>query len=339
MKLSTITKTVLLLVFWGFTTQAPAQTMVVKGRHLYTAAGEKVILRGVNEMFIWSGDKTGETILPEIAKTGANSCRLAWTTAGAPADMDRLISNCIKNKMIPIIELHDATGDWTKLQLCLDYWKRDDVKAIINKHKKWVLLNIANEVGGKTPADTFKLKYIDAVQQLRTAGYDVPLLIDAANWGQDETNILAAWQDIMQADPKKRCMFSVHTYWAQDAQARLDNFINRVVTDEIPVLFGEAPQPKVGPNCSINFPYTSFLSQCQAKEIGWLVWSWGAVNNGDCGRPNSPFDITTDGKYGNWEHPWNREVVIDHAGSIQKTSVRPASLFGEHKSKNRRKAS
>ena len=64
-----------------------------------------------------------------------------------------------------------------------------------------MLLNIANEVGGKTPADTFKLKYIDAVKQIRTAGYDVPLLIDAANWGQDETNILATWRDIVKADP------------------------------------------------------------------------------------------------------------------------------------------
>jgi len=339
MKLFTIAKAILLLASLGFTNLATAQTMTVKGRHLYTASGEKVVLRGINEMFIWSGDKTGENILPEIAKTGANSCRLAWSTTGAPAEMDQLISNCIKNKMIPIIELHDATGNWAKLQLCLDYWKRDDVKAIINKHKKWVLLNIANEVGGKTPADTFRLKYIDAVQQIRTAGYDVPLLIDAANWGQDETNILAGWQDIMKADPKKRCMFSVHTYWAQDSQARLDNFINRIVTDEIPLLFGEAPQPKVGPNCSVDFPYTSFMSQCQAKEIGWLVWSWGAVNNGDCGRPNSPFDITTNGKYGNWEHPWNKEVVIEHAGSIQKTSVRPASLLGENKSKTRRKSS
>ena len=121
MKLSTITKTILLLVFLSFAGRVQAQTMTVKGRHLYTAAGEKVVLRGVNEMFIWSRDKTGETILPEIAKTGANSCRLAWNTTGAPAEMEKLISNCIKNQMIPIIELHDATGNWAKLQLCLDY--------------------------------------------------------------------------------------------------------------------------------------------------------------------------------------------------------------------------
>ncbi|WP_051359979.1 cellulase family glycosylhydrolase [Adhaeribacter aquaticus] len=336
MKFIPISKAILLLLFLSLAVLASAQTMTIKGRHLYTAAGEKVILRGINEMFIWSNDKTGETILPEIAKTGANSCRLAWTTAGAPDEMDRLIANCIRYKMIPIIELHDATGDWSKLQICLDYWKRADVKAVMDKHKKWVLLNIANEVGGKTPADTFRVKYTNAVQQLRTAGYEVPLLIDAANWGQDETSVLATWKDIVQADPKKQCMFSVHTYWSQNAQDRLNSLINRVVKEEIPLLFGEAPQPKVGPNCSVDFPYTSFLSQCQEKEIGWLVWSWGAVNNGDCGRPNSPYDITTDGKYGNWEHAWNREVVEEHAGSIQKTSIRPNSLVKENKNKKQK---
>jgi len=308
-----------------------AQTMRVKGRYLYSAAGEKVVLRGINEMFIWSKDKTGKTILPEIAKTGANACRLAWTTVGKPEELDQLITNCLKNKMIPIVELHDATGNWTKLQRCLDYWKQPDVKAVMDRHKQWVLLNIANEVGGKTPADTFRLAYTDAVKQLRQVGYDVPLLIDATNWGQDEISILKTWRDILVADPKTNCLFSVHTYWSQNAQARLDTLIQRAVADGIPLLFGEAPQPKVGPSCSTDFPYASLLSQCQTHEIGWLVWSWGAVDNGDCGKPDSAFDITTDGQYGHWQHPWNKDVVIDHPQSLQKTSVRPPSLIGRKK--------
>ena len=49
------------------------------GRHLFSAAGEKVILRGVNEMFVWSNDKSGIRLLPEIAQTGANCVRLVWT--------------------------------------------------------------------------------------------------------------------------------------------------------------------------------------------------------------------------------------------------------------------
>lgn len=327
MSLNTSIKFLLVLSVFLFSLPAQAQTMFVKGRHLYSAAGEKVVLRGINEMFIWSRDKTGETILPEIAKTGANACRLVWTSKGAPEDLDQLISNTLKNKMIPMVELHDATGDWSKLQICLDYWKREDVKAVINKHKKWVLLNIANEVGRVTPADTFSAKYIDAVTQLRASGYEVPLIIDAANWGQDETNITATWRAIQEADPKKQVLFSVHTYWQQQAQERLDKLVQQIVHDEIPFIFGEAPQPKIGQDCSIDFPYLSLMKQCQEHEIGWLVWSWGAANNGDCGSPNSPFDITKDGTYGNWEHSWNKDVVVGDENSIQKTSVRPVSML------------
>lgn len=309
------------------TVKVTAQTMSIKGRHLYTAEGEVVILRGINEMFIWSEDKVGEKILPEIAKTGANSVRLVWTTLGDPNELDQLISNSIKSKMIPMVELHDATGNWEKFQICLDYWKRDDVKTVMDKHKKWVLLNIANEAGQKTPSRIFKKKYIDAVAQLRKAGYEIPLIIDAANWGQDETNIIESWKDIISSDPKQQIMFSVHTYWNEKPQQRLDKFINKVVTDGIPLIFGEAPQPKVGKNCSSDFPYQNFMMQCEKHEIGWLVWSWGAVNNGDCGSPHSPFDITSDGKFGNWEHPWNEEVVVGNKFSIKNTSARPASIL------------
>ena len=301
--------------------------MKVKGRYLYTAANEKVVLRGINEMFIWSNNKSGSTILPQIAKTGANSVRLVWTSLGAPETLDSLIGNCIQNKMIPIVELHDATGDWSKLQICLDYWKRADVKKIMDKHQKWALLNIANEVGKTTPNDSFQIRYTDAVSQLRAAGYTLPLIIDAANWGQDENNITATWKNIVASDPLKNILFSVHTYWSKNAQERLDALVKKVVEENIPLIFAEAPQPKVGQNCSSDFPYKSLMSQSQTHQIGWLIWSWGAMNNGDCGAPNSPFDITTDGQYGHWEHPWNKEVVIDNENSIQKTSVRPKSIL------------
>ena len=49
-------------------------TMYIDGRHLWSAAGEKVILRGVNEMFVWSDDKDGSRLLPEIARTGRKLC-------------------------------------------------------------------------------------------------------------------------------------------------------------------------------------------------------------------------------------------------------------------------
>jgi mannan endo-1,4-beta-mannosidase len=303
------------------------ETMIVNGRYLYTAAGEKVILRGINEMFIWSSDHTGKNALKEISKTGANSVRLVWTTEGKPEEFDMLIENCLKNKMIPIVELHDATGGWKKLPKVMDYWIKPEVIQILNKHKKWVLLNIANEVGDdKTPDTLFLSAYKNAISLLRRAGYKVPLIIDASGWGQDENMILRTWRMLRAHDPLKNVMFSVHTYWVgENSEQRLDKLIIQVVKDTIPFLFGEGPQP-YGWDCKTSFPYLHCMDQCQKFQIGWLTWSWGAMKNGDCSTEGA-FDMTKDGIYGNWNSDWGRLIASDDKNSIKNTSIRPGSLI------------
>ncbi len=47
-------------------------TFRVSGRRLFDSRGEEVVLRGVNEMIVWSGSKDGDPEFAEIAKTGAN---------------------------------------------------------------------------------------------------------------------------------------------------------------------------------------------------------------------------------------------------------------------------
>ena len=308
------------------------KTMYIKDRFLYTAEDEKVILRGVNEMIVWSKDPTGKEVLSEIAKTGANSMRLVWSTQGNPKKLDTLIQNCLNNAMIPMVELHDATGDWSKLPMVLDYWKRNDVKEVMNKHKKWVLLNIANEVGNKEGDSVFVVNYKNAITELRNVGYKMPLIIDAPDWGKDEKVIGRNWKELLNHDPLKNIMFSVHTYWVKDSQQRMDTFLNQVVSENIPFLFGEGPEPN-GYDCNTDFPYLNCIKQCQEKEIGWLNWSWGSIPNGDCGKEGerSSFDITNNGKYGSWNNDWGRLTMVDDENSIQKTSIRPASLLKQAK--------
>ena len=198
------------LVLFSFSFFVFAQeTIYVKDQIIYSACGEPIVLRGVNEMFIWSEDHTGSMALAEIAKTGANAVRLVWTTDGDVKELDKLISNCLSHDMIPIPELHDATGDFAKFQKCLDYWKRPDVLAVIQKHKRWIIVNIANEVGKGDTQEAWRNHYLDAITQLRTAGIDVPLMIDCGDYGSEERYMIENGTALMNHDPIHNLVFSV----------------------------------------------------------------------------------------------------------------------------------
>lgn len=85
-------------------------TMTIRGRFLYMAAGERVVLRGVNKMFSISTDPTGVRAMPEIARTGANAVCI-FTPPDYPAErLDTILAHAVANGLIPIVEYHAATG-------------------------------------------------------------------------------------------------------------------------------------------------------------------------------------------------------------------------------------
>jgi len=309
----------------------PTVTMYVNGRNLYSAVGEKVVFRGVNEMFVYSGDKQGVTSLHQIAQTGANAVRIVWNTGGSASDLDALIGNCISNKVIPIVQLDDITGNLNNLQTCLNYWKRADIITAINKYKKWAIINIANEAGDNNTTDAqFQTAYIDAVAQLRGVGYTMPFIIDAAGYGQNENSILNTWSAILQSDPQHNIVFSLHPYWkdavTQNLQTRFTNLFNAVVANNIPFMIGEGPQ-QVGWDCSTAIPYSWVMQQCQTNGIGWLVWTWGAVQDGT-GGCGTNFNVTNNGNFGSWSNTWGQAIAVTDPNSIQNTSIRPPSIYG-----------
>jgi hypothetical protein len=330
-------KSFLASLFIGFSLVGFSQrTIYVKENKIYSACDEPIVMRGVNEMFIWSADKTGITTLPEIAKTGSNTVRLVWTTDGSVAELETLIQNCLNQNMIPVPELHDATGDFSQLQKLLDYWKKPEVLALIQKYKKWIIVNIGNEIGsGSETNEQWEAYYKDAITQLRDAGIDVPLMIDCGEYGSNEKYFLSKGNSLLTHDPLHNLIFSVHTYWIQPdsdqgRKKRLDDLITEAKAKKLPFIIGEGPQKAASPwstYCNVDFPYAYLIQRCQEEGIGWLSWSWGAVDNNDCGAPNSVFDITTDGKFGSWATTFAEEIMVTDANSIKNTSIIPASLI------------
>ena len=181
----------------------------VLGRDLYDRRGVKVILRGVNKMSVFEqpDDSRGQISFGEIKQTGANTVRIVWAIATdqgvtSTATLDALITNAKAVHLIPMIELHDATGDWGRLNELVTYWTQPAVVSIIRKHQAYLLVNIGNEVGNDTVSQAdFVAGYTDAVQRMRAAGIHTPLVIDAPDWGKDLGMLNNTAATLLAADP------------------------------------------------------------------------------------------------------------------------------------------
>ncbi len=297
----------------------------VQDRFLYSKDNEKVILRGINHMFIWT-DREGKTI-PEMAKTGANCVRIVWNTRGRISDLDSIVAMSISNGMIPIVELHDTTGNWDKLPEVVDFWLRDEMLQMINNHQEYLILNVGNEPGSHEidPGEFFDT-YNVIVTRMRAAGIRVPIMIDADNWGQNEKNLLSVGPKLLQADPEHNLLFSIHMWWPSErhdaavtgfatVSERVTACLEKSIEVNIPLVVGEfAPMAVAGVR---EIPYRHIMSECERLNIGWLCWSWGPGNS------DSPeMDMTEHGSY-NTLVGWGKEVAVDSPLGIQNTSVIP----------------
>jgi mannan endo-1,4-beta-mannosidase len=226
--------------------------------------------------------------------------------------------------MIAIPECHSATGEWERLSTCVNFWKDPVLVQAIQENKQWTLVNIGNEVGDGTVTDAqFKAGYMGAIDSLRNWGYTVPLVIDASTWGQNVDIVFDNWKEIEEHDPLKNILFSVHSYWS--STGNYDRVADESVNNGMPVIIGEGPSPTAYPACNI-LDFGTGLTIAGQNDIGWLAWSWGAVNNADC-VPN--FDLTINGLFGNWETPYAATMMVDHPYSLMRTAERPPSFFDD----------
>jgi mannan endo-1,4-beta-mannosidase len=297
----------------------------VRERFLTTPAGEKVVLRGVNEMFVW-GDRKGD-VLEQIARTGANCVRIVWTVAdGTAFELAAVIDRCRALGMLPIPEFHDATGDWEKLEVAVSGWLRDDYREALLGRQDFLVVNIANEVGRAVPDDAFVERYSDAVLRLRTAGYRCPLLVDATDWGKDWSQLSRTGARLIESDPDRNMLLSLHLWWPaksyggtlEEAARRTREALSESVQKGLPLVvaeFGAAFTDAGVVAVADRIPWEVLLEECHRLEIGWLAWSWGGVPN----QPQKDLDMAPGGRLEDLRG-WGREVALDHPLSIRNTA-------------------
>ncbi len=286
----------------------------VKENKIYAPGGEELIMRGVNKMFVWN-DKEG-TNMAEIAKTGANTVRIVWAIKdGTAEELDRLIGLCAGFGMVPMIELHDKKCKWdddvfTELTA---YWTSPEVVEVIKKHDKYLFLNYGNEIGDwRVGHLDFIEKYSKAVNDLRTAGIRVPIVIDGVKCGQDIDFYYIAAEEILKADPEKNIIYSLHPWWQEKTVERIQDALEHAKYVKVPLIIGGfAP---FGANCSKGYRYDTVIEECEKRGIGWLAWSWGPGNS-DC----AAMDMTKDGMFKSL-FGWGEEVALTSRYSIKNTS-------------------
>jgi mannan endo-1,4-beta-mannosidase len=324
-------KTLLILIIYFFDFMIFSQVLPgfrVDGRFLYDYNNEKVILRGANAMIVY-WDKYGLVNYPELAKTGANCCRIFWKLdypSPTPSDLDKTIENCLANDMIPIPCLWEATGDWSQFQKCVDFWCSPEIATILQKYDKHLILNIANEVGNDiTEQSLFRSRYKSAVEQIRNAGIHVPLIIDSDRWGRNAYSVINNGQYLLEQDPDHNLMFSWHLwdpqYWELGAKDSIKKVIDLAVAENICFIVGEFGPCEQCDNCTASHIEWEYLIEyCHQNEIGWLSWVWRWT---DCHSM-----ITYDpGNYGDWANSsWGESIAVSSPYSIQNTSFRPGSI-------------
>jgi mannan endo-1,4-beta-mannosidase len=138
---------------------------------------------------------------------------------------------------------------------------------------------------------------ISAIQDMRAAGYDHTLVVDAPNWGQD-------WQFVMRdnasqianADPQDNILFSIHMYEVFGSASTIVNYFDAFEQLGLPLMVGEFGHMHNGQNVDED----TIMAEAQARGVGWVAWSWSGNSGGaeflDLTNGFNPNSLTTWGQ-------------------------------------------
>lgn len=294
---------------------SPVNGFQVSGTKLLDANGNEFVMRGVNHAHTWYKSEL-KTTIPALAKAGCNAVRIVlsngeqWTKDSA-SEVSNIISLCEQNKMIAILEVHDATGynDEASLLAAANYFV--DIKSALVGKEDTVIINIANEWGGTWDSAAWASGYKKAIPVIRNAGLTHTILVDSTGWGQYGACVKERGKEVFAVDVLKNTMFAVHMYgYAGKDEATIKSMIEGAQSQGLAICVGE-----FGWNHSDgDVDEEAIMRYCQEKNVGWLAWSWKG-NGGGVEYLDMAYDWA-----GNSLSEWGNNVVNGPNG-LKNTSV------------------
>ncbi|MBN1696585.1 MAG: cellulase family glycosylhydrolase [Spirochaetales bacterium] len=247
---------------------------------LYDGNGNQFVMYGISHAHCWYTDRT--SALADIKRAGANTVRVVlsagqhgegWPKSEA-ADVQNIISICKSNRLVAMLECHDTTGYGEKsgavsLATAVSYWR--EIKSVLDGEEDYVLINIGNEPYGNTNASAWVNDTRNAIQSMRSAGFDHTLVVDAPNWGQDWEHIMRDnAQSIYNADSTGNTMLSIHMYGVYKKDDTINSYIKTIKDQGLPLIIGE-----FGWDHSDGDPdEDSIMYRAVEYNIGYIGWSW-----------------------------------------------------------------
>ncbi|MDX3582379.1 cellulase family glycosylhydrolase [Streptomyces europaeiscabiei] len=271
------------LFAFGAPAHAAAPGFRIENGRLLERSGNDFVMRGVNHAHTWYANQMGS--LAHIKAKGANTVRVVLSsgdrwTRNDTADVTNVVTQCKRNRLICVLEVHDTTGYGEQsgavtLSRAADYWI--GVQSALTGQEDHVIVNIGNEPYGNNNYAGWTADTKAAIQKLRTAGFDHTIMVDAPNWGQDWAFTMrdnAA--SVFAADPDANTIFSIHMYGVFDTAAEVNDYLNRFVSARLPIVVGEFGHDHSDGNPDED----AILATAQRLGLGYLGWSWSGNGGG-----------------------------------------------------------
>ncbi|MFM9694326.1 cellulase family glycosylhydrolase [Streptomyces europaeiscabiei] len=271
------------LFAFGAPAHAAAPGFRIENGRLLERSGNDFVMRGVNHAHTWYPNQMGS--LAHIKAKGANTVRVVLSsgdrwTRNDTADVTNVVTQCKRNRLICVLEVHDTTGYGEQsgavtLSRAADYWI--GVQSALTGQEDHVIVNIGNEPYGNNNYAGWTADTKAAIQKLRTAGFDHTIMVDAPNWGQDWAFTMrdnAA--SVFAADPDANTIFSIHMYGVFDTAAEVNDYLNRFVSAGLPIVVGEFGHDHSDGNPDED----AILATAQRLGLGYLGWSWSGNGGG-----------------------------------------------------------
>lgn len=302
---------------------AAATGFYVSGSTVKDANGNNFVMRGINLPSIWY-DSQSYNALTTIANNKANAVRIVWSTSGSASRLQQIIDRCKVLKLVAIIELHDGTGSnsTSSLNSMASYYASSSIKSILTNNAKYVIVNIANEWGDSSLSDTaWRDAYKTAITTIRNAGIPNLIMIDASGWGQNASPIKAYGSTLLNHDPNKNIMFSIHMYGNYNTASKIGVDLWDIQHLGLAVTIGEFGYNYNNGNnnlgCTVDAQ--TVMNEALWKNVGYLAWSWTGNDSSNAwlDLANSS-DWTTLTSWGN--------LVFNGTNGIKTTSTK-ASVY------------